>query len=345
MRRGHPRNPSRDYREPVAYELDQSLWEDGGHVTKETLMYFFGLYAFRTSNIKSISNWKEDVDSIHSYDQNSYGYRDIEYSDAPELIAAGCSQTFGQGVHEEGRWSTMLGEQLGLKTATIAVPGWGTQTAISAVMHHIKTYGKPKAVALLLPDFSRFDTILNTNYTTDTKHKHDPDYPVQPCHVNRSISNGHTPKFEKRPFPIDKVLNAEASYFGAGQALAHFIQYCEEAEIALVWATWDFRLDYFVRYIRDLTLTDSDKQGMSDLGISEKHLPYMDFTGYVDMEFFYLEDGRVEEFKNMTCHGNLRDKFGTCCFDLGTDKQEHMGVHMHAHVSDKFYETLTRKLE
>lgn len=336
----YPKNPNRDYSEDLKLELDPSLWEDTGIYTKEQLLSIFGIYALRTRNSEDMPDWSETVDSVHTYNQNSYGYRDREYSGPSELIAAGCSHTFGQGVHEDGRWSTLLGEQLGLTTATLAVPGWGTKTAISAVMHHIKRYGKPKVVALLLPDFSRFDTITNSRYCVEEKFNTGSINPVRLTHTNRSMKNTDTPKYAKRPFPIDKVLNAEAAYFASGQALAHFSEYCKEAGINLVWATWDFRLDYLTRYVRDLTTTAEDERDFSDLKLSETHLPYTNFDNYIDMEFFYLEGSCVDDFSKLDCHQELRDKHGNCCFDEATDKQEHMGVHMHAHIADKFYSRL-----
>ena len=58
------------------------------------------------------------------------------------------------------------------------------------------------------------------------------------------------------------------------------------------------------------------------------------------MEFFYLEGNCVEEFSKLDCHQELREMYGDCCFNEATDKQEHMGVHMHAHIADKFYANL-----
>ena len=40
------------------------------------------------------------------YEENYYGYRSKQFSETDSFLAAGCSQTFGLGVHKEFIWST-----------------------------------------------------------------------------------------------------------------------------------------------------------------------------------------------------------------------------------------------
>jgi hypothetical protein len=72
-------------------------------------------------------------------------------------------------------------------------------------------------------------------------------------------------------------------------------------------------------------------------------LPWVELDEYVDIGFYQHENGTVQKFTEMDCHQDLKEKYGDCCFDRGTDKQDHMGVHMHAHIAEKFYDRL--KLE
>lgn len=338
---GRKEETSRDYSAELMRNLDPSLWDyiDGLH-NKEQMMSIMGIYSMRMGRIEENPEWARDVDSVHGYEQNSYGYRDSEYTGPVDIIAAGCSQTFGQGIHLDGRWSNMLGNKLGMSVATLAVPGWSTQTGISAVMHYIKRFGKPKIVTLLLPDFFRFDTMINANYCIPEGDGADSDEPVRVTHTSRNEPNINTPKYAKRPFPIDKVLNAEAAFFASGQALAHFAEYCKEAGIVLLWGTWEYRLDYLVRHIKGLKVTDRDLEYMSKFAWGAKNLPHVQLDEYIDMGFYQHEHGTVEDFSSMTCHQELRKVYGDCCFDKGTDNQDHMGVHMHAHIADKFYERL-----
>jgi hypothetical protein len=234
----------------------------------------------------------------------------------------------------------MLAEKSGLSVATLAVPGWSTQTSISAVMHYIKKYGKPKVVTLLLPDPFRFDTMVNGNYCIPENYRYSPHQPVWVSHVTRSEPNTFTPKYAKKPYPLDKIINAEAAVFSTGQAIAHFAEYCKEANISLVWATWDFRFDYLVRHIAGLGIETKDVEYMSDLDRDISLLPHLQLSEYLDMGFYHHEGNTVDQFSEMDCHAELRGKYGNCCFDRGTDREDHMGVHLHAHIADKFYERL-----
>lgn len=341
----YEKNSDRDYSKELKLNLDDALWDYTNLHNKEQIMSMFGLYAMRMGDINDDDSWVSDVDSVHDYNQNSYGYRDEEYSGTAELIATGCSQTFGQGIHKEGRWSTLLGKKLEMKTATLAVPGWGVQTAISATMHHIKRYGKPKVVVLLAPDFFRFDTMVNAKYCIGEGESHESGQPVRVTHTSRAEPNPSTPKYARKPFPIDKVLNAEAAFFASGQAIAHFSEYCREAGITFIWATWDFRMDYLVRHIKNLTISKRDQDQIDALGYTHNNLPYVNLDEYLDVGFFHHEGDTIEEFAALTCHKELRDAYGDCCFDRGTDKQDHMGVHMQAHLADKFYEKLSESLD
>lgn len=334
-------NRDRDHSAELMENLDPSLWDyvEGVH-NKEQMMSIIGIYSMRMGSISEDPSWDKDVDSIHEYAQNGYGYRDSEYSGPVDIIAAGCSQTFGQGVHIDGRWSNLLAEKMGMSVATLGVPGWSTQSSISAVMHYIKRFGKPKVVTLLLPDFFRFDTMVNANYCIPEGSTAEPGRPVRVTHTSRNDPNTQTPKYAKKPFPIDKVLNAEAAFFASGQAVAHFAEYCKEAGIQLIWGTWEYRLDYLVQHIKSLSVTDRDLEYMSNFAWGPDNLPHIQLDEYLDMGFYQHEGDTVDEFAAMTCHSDLREKYGDCCFDRGTDNQDHMGVHMHAHIAEKFYDRL-----
>lgn len=329
-----------DYSSELMHGLDPALWNEDSLHNKEQLMSIFGLYSMRMGSIDEDKSWSDEVDSVHEYSQNAYGYRDPSYTGPVDILTAGCSQTFGQGVHVEGRWSSILASKLDMSVATLAVPGWSTQSSISSVMHYIKRFGKPKIVALFLPDFFRYDTMVNANYCVPEGNYSEPDEPVRVSHISRHEPNPSTPKYAKRPYPPEKVVNAEAAFFASGQALAHFAEYCTQAGIALVWGTWEYRLDYLVRYVKNIQVSDKDLEYMSERTWGASELPIVGLDEYVEMGFYHHEQGTVEKFTEMDCHQDLRSKYSECCFDKGTDKQDHMGVHMHAHIADAFYERL-----
>lgn len=305
---------------------------------KESFLSIFGFYsaymAITETFINQKKDWQLKNDPMNEYFWNSYGYRDFEYSGPVDLIAAGCSQTVGQGVPVDARWSNQLAQKLGYSVATTAVAGWSTQAAINAVMWYIQVFGKPKAVALLLPDFFRYDILINTTAMDDRWISlKDRNMPTRRT-SERSGAARDLPKLSKRPHKSSEIISSEFSYFISGQILRFFIEYCKEAGISLVWGTWDRSVHEVVDYASNLKL---DKN-------LEVQTPKLDMSNYVNIEYFHnhnvLQDLSVK-LQELKCHSDLKKKYGDY-FDSGTDTDRHMGVHLHAHIADKFYEKLTK---
>lgn len=291
----------------------------------DSLMSSMGFYVQRSSTNKGI----EDSDPDNDYRSNSWGCRDDEYTEAVDILAAGCSMTFGQGVPEETRWSSVLGKSLGMSVATIAIPGWSTQAAISAVMNYIMKFGKPKIIALYLPDFWRMDYITNYKQLTLNENRQSTATTEKIRLVYSAL--GHvreTPQLSKKPHKDEDVLNPEFTHFLAGQSLRFLIEYCKEANIKLMYGSWDVSVGQYIRFMKRL----QDNRNSDTLGL----LPELDLSGYTEM-YDYHENN--EDLSHMDCHQELKQKYEKY-FDWGTDRDGHIGVHMHAHVAEIFEEKL-----
>lgn len=317
--------------------LSEELFNINAHDNaKEAMLSIFGFYsAYFLNGPGEEENrewWRQQKDPSNEYIWNSFGYRDKEFVGPVDIVAAGCSMTMGQGVPVDARWSNQLAEKLNMTVATTAVAGWSTQTAINAVMHYILTFGKPKVVALLLPDFFRYDLLLNTavfkpKWITDSKEINVTRRTVEISGSARDLS-----KFSRRPHDSSEVIPSEFSYFSNGQSLRFFIEYCKEAGISLVWGTWDMSTHEAIEHASQIKVID-------EMSIQA---PKIDFSGYVNIEYFHNYGGHVDpsaKVKEFSCHSDLKQKYEKY-FDLGTDTDYHMGVHLHAHVADKFYEKL-----
>jgi hypothetical protein len=317
----------------LSEELFDSSADDHAKEAMLSIFGFYSAYYLKGPNDDyHREHWRQQKDVLNEYSWNSFGYRDKEFVGPVEIIAAGCSMTMGQGVPVEARWSNQLAKKLNMTVATTAVAGWSTQTAINAVMHYILTFGKPKIVALLLPDFFRYDLLLNTavfqpKWITDNKETNITRRTVEVSGSARDLS-----KFSKRPHDSSEVIPSEFSYFSNGQALRFFIEYCKEAKISLIWGTWDMSTHEAIDHASKVKV-------MKEMSIQA---PKIDFSGYIDIKYFHNYGGHVDpsaKLKELNCHSNLKQKYEKY-FDLGTDTDYHMGVHLHAHVADKFYEKL-----
>lgn len=313
--------------------IDPNLLIDSDDFTKNIFFSMFGFYSLYGS---PELDWITEEDPHNSYRLNSYGYRDPEYEGPVDLIAAGCSQTFGQGVPEEWRWSSLLGKKLNMSVATIAVPGWSAMGAINAVMSHIINYGKPKVVALYLPDFFRFDYVRNKKILIDGVEDQD----SEGQNTSR-IDIGHSghvrkmPKVSKRPHLTSEVINPETSVFMNGQVLRFFLEYCKEAKIEVVWGTWESGVQELVKYLKSTKFNSEQAERISKI----------DLSNYVDID--YAHDGfePLEKFSLKSCHKKEKEELDSSLlkyYDYGSDVHCHIGIHVHMHVADAFYKRLHR---
>ena len=300
-----------------AYGDDEVFYED-------VLRAITGFYVNKGGEAKYI----EEKDSRHEYVHNSWGCRDEEFTGPVDILAAGCSMTYGQGIPIEHRWSSILGETLDATTATLAVPGWSTQSMVNAVMNYIIKFGKPKAVALWLPDFFRVDYVTNKDLLVINKNKSN-DEEVEGAIGLVYSAIGHikdTPKISKKPHLHEDVLNSETTAFLAGQSLRFLVEYCKEAKIELVYSTWDLSTHQLISYVDSLY----KKENLADPSLP--YSPEGNFSGYVDAEY-YLETN--QDLAELNCHSGVKER-AAYCFDWGTDIDGHVGTHMHAHVAEKF---------
>ena len=300
---------------------EQALSGTNKEFYNDVLKSIVGFYINKGGDVEHI----QKKDPINNYVQNSWGCRDKEFTGPVDIIAAGCSQTYGQGIPLEYRWSSVLGEKLNATTATLAVPGWSTQSIVNAIMNYIVKFGKPRAVVIWLPDFFRFDYVTNVKLLKVNNSKGNiGDTDSEAIRLVYSAI-GHikeTPFISKKPHLHENVINSETTAFLAGQSLRFLIEYCKEADIELVYGTWDVAVHQFISYLQHLYKKE----------IENYYLPEGNLSGYVDLKYFYENN---EDLSRLKCHSSIRKKTEET-FDWGTDSDKHVGTHMHAHVAEKF---------
>lgn len=77
------------------------------------------------------------------------------------ILVAGCSWTFGEGVPEEHIWHSFLSKRIESETGkkvkvhNLGIMGGSTHLAIKNVISFINLYGKPEYLFLLLPGWTR----------------------------------------------------------------------------------------------------------------------------------------------------------------------------------------------
>lgn len=298
----------------------EALEHDQHDFYNELVTAITGFYISKGGSAKYI----EAKDLDNEYVHNSWGCRDEDYIGPVDIITAGCSQTYGQGVPVETRWSSKLGKILGASVVTLAVPGWSLQSMVNSVMSYIVKFGKPKVVALYIPDLFRLDFVANKDILDIGPQQEENGEAVRlVCTALEHPS--HMPNFSKKPYLHSDVINPEFAAFMGGQSLRFLIEYCKESDIELVYTTWDRVTKELLEY-SDYLNKNHDVANLPSYG------PSVDYSGYLTHEYVYENNA---DLASLDCHSDLKDEYSNY-FDWGTDEDEHIGVHMHAHVAELF---------
>lgn len=250
------------------------------------------------------------------YSVNSYNCRSVEFFDTPELLVAGCSQTFGIGVPTEGTWPSFVAKELGVEYVNTALPGGSTQTIVTNVLAYIRKFGKPKRILMLLPELTRM-TVVDADGLIHRRYAGEP--PViryEDLSFREDPTNAGRPKYSKLPHNWEDILPLQATVAQSMSALTTLIQYCRDTGIELLWSCWDVES---MAFYSALALSEHNEDGFYD--------------GFVPL----LEDGLTTD--EVLCHEDLYAEHGKLfhhAWDRNKNYAGHLSVHRHRHVADSF---------
>jgi len=233
------------------------------------------------------------------YSVNSYGYRGPELSKS-DLLTSGCSQSFGVGIPENLTWTKMLaGDSMSYNN--LSYPGNSTSAMVEDVFKYFEIYGHPKYLRLLLPDFLRFKFIKAANENTFIQNSQGKigEFLNTVSDADRSML-----KYEKMPIAVEKIIPTAVPFRQNLMAIKILEQYISQTDIDFKWATWH-----------------------NELNIHFNHYDY-NFKNYTCSK-------PVVNYDYNSCHSDIKS-IDPRFFNVGTDPQEHMGSHAHAHYADLF---------
>lgn len=266
------------------------------------------------------------VETVNDYLLNSRGARSVEFFETPDLLIAGCSQTFGIGVPQEATWGSVLAGRLDTNYVNIAHQGASFASIISNIFAYIREYGKPKNIVVLFPDLYRFTTVsvkgIATQHGQEVRN-----FVLEDINIDGSQENSSKPKYSKREHRWEDIIPKELPLYLSMSQLQMLLQYCKDLGIRLAWGTWVQELDDF--------FVNLQKSSHNVGGIYDSYVP----MNIGDPDIF----GR---YATKLCHLDVKAA-NPHIFMEGLDrmpgKNGHMGSHMHAHVADEFYLRLTNQ--
>jgi hypothetical protein len=302
---------------------------------------------------------KDNHEKYNEYTLNNYNYRGPDFVSGIDVITAGCSQTFGIGVPDNGPWPVHLAESLGASYVNLSMPGASVEWIINSIYRYIDTFGPPKrGIVILFPDILRNDIVINSDINTATKtnigdfipqyYSDDSKFRL----ISYSPMGYPAPNYIKKPYPVENTVVMEESVKSAILKIKDLERFCKYAGIKLVWSSWADSLVWLMRdipeqysfdnYVRIVSLADwkshihpiektpEDPEGIADYKLD--HIGYSDITGCTKEMAL---NGTCICFSR--CHFDRFEEF-SLSFHEGTDRigqgNSHYGVHKHMHIAD-----------
>ena len=300
--------------------------------TKEVGNYLPGRKDVVSSGRNKKDNSVETVDEVNTYEINSIGCRG-EIDENSEIIASGCSITFGLGVPEEGRWTNLLGKKINKSITNLANPGDSVENICTNTMQYCLNTKMPKAIFCFFPDFFRSNVIVDKEFYKSR--------------VNRGEMG--TRDILEQIFCNPRIMQKKRSFFmevenqkyiedstSPHQLILDSIKFiyilesfCLSNNIDLYWSTWNTPTSYVLEELNKMENFKLKK-------FTSFYPPNSEYTGMgqpiVEM---CNPDTHEHEFKDHISwvHGS------DYAFIDGekTFKNSHPGIHTQEHISEFFY--------
>ena len=270
------------------------------------------------------------VDEHNTYEINALGLRGKIDTNA-DVLASGCSITFGIGVPEDGRWTNLLSNRMNRSITNLGNPGGSVATICNHIIHYCMNNKMPKEIFCLMPDFVRSMVVVDKEfYKSGVKRENvgTEDY-LELMFCNPTIrTDGDAVVMEtKDKRNIEDSVSPHQLILNAVNYIYILESFCLLNNIKLYWTTWDKPSSMIMEQLSKL-------------------------EGFKLKNFvpFYPKDtsGQLNVFIKNTCILDHSSEFkDNLCWPSGSNysiidykKQPHMshpGIHFQYHVAEFFY--------
>jgi hypothetical protein len=259
---------------------------------------------------------------FNDYSLNNFGFRDyadLIKNNPADIVALGCSNTFGLGLNQNYIWPSILQNNTGLKVANLGIAGSSVHLQLSSFLYYLNNIGLPKYVFALLPDCFRFSCIDdNFSYTSG----HSDDSSILPKKLVTSVLTVNFITGESENF--DKIIKTPTrpEYFISGhQALEQYINaiytiqsICKLLNIKFYYSTWH---NFSENTLLNIMFKNSNS------GLNKNN--------YVSINENFAD---CEDY-----HGNIKDEIINKMWFTAADNK-HLGIHWHTHAAEHFIEKI-----
>lgn len=262
------------------------------------------------------------VDDDNTYEINKNGFRGEVYENS-DVIASGCSITFGLGVPEEGRWTNILSNQINENITNLGVEGASIKSICTNIIQYCMNNKMPKEIFCLFPDFFRSMVVVDKEFYKSGLSK---GYWSESHNLTLTFCNPKVSQHSKNRIlmEIKDKSNIEDSVSPHQLILdsVNFIyileSFCLTNGIKLYWTTWDeptFEILKEMSKIKDFKLKNFSPSMPSFSSECRSHY-----------NFGFDNHPQWERGSDYSIINNKKTK-----------DYAHPGIHFHTHVSKLFY--------
>ena len=317
------------------YELsEENIWylKKFFSNTKEVGNYLPG----RKDVVSSVRNKKdnsvETIDEVNTYEINSIGCRG-RIDENSEIIASGCSITFGLGVPEEGRWTNLLSNKINKSITNLGSPGASVESICFEIIQYCMNSKMPKEIFCFFPDFFRSNVVVDKEFYKSKVNRGEMGTrnELEQIFCNPRIIQ------KKRSFFMEvenqKYIEDSTSPHQLILDSTKFIyileSFCLSNNINLYWSTWNTPSSYVLEELNKM-------ENFKLKNFTSFYPPNSEYTGMGEIIMEMCNpDTHEHEFKYHPSWPMGSDY----AFIDGekTLKNSHPGIHAQEHISDFFY--------
>lgn len=269
------------------------------------------------------------VDEHNTYNINAYGLRG-EIDENSEVVASGCSITFGVGVPELGRWTNLLSRNINKSIMNLGSPGESIESICTNIISYCVNNKMPKEIFCLFPDFFRSKVVLDSEFYKSKKDKNYPDWD----HLELTYCNPMVGLYKDSLFmeiKDQKYIEDSRSPHQLILDSINFIyileSFCLTNNIKLYWSTWDINSNLVMEQL--LNIEDFKLKNFTSFFPPNSDKPCNTFI----QDSCSLDHN--SEFKDHLCWGRGSDY--SIINSKKTSEYAHPGIHFQHHVADLFY--------
>lgn len=291
--------------DPKSLEIN-SLPKKQEILTNKIYSHIKDEYCFTNLGFNPIGKYfTKSVDSsdLILYKLNKHFFRSQHFKNLNQedinILYTGCSWTFGSGLPENLMWTNFLTNKIQseninkkVESFNVALPGAPIFSVIKNAMSFIRNYGKPTYIFMIVPPVSR-DLLYDPEFN---------EYFQTVVHRNYFEEEG------TRRFFLDYVINHrhENSILKAVETIKMFEDFCNAADIKLIWTNWHYPESRIYEEIDFNNYMKSD-QNFRQLkqGWSKDDTPYYDNPKKMD----YWEVAQDDNHPGSCWSLHISDKF------------------------------------